>query len=146
MALQPDPNGDYIDEKGHTVEQAQAQVPNLDADAEPASKKAPEGGGDVMVPAQSAEEVRAQIENRAGAEGDSHDLSEQLVAAAKLGTDEDGDAADGEAAEIAEADEELDPDGDEDEDPFIDLGDEDEDEDEDSAADADAADEDDAQG
>lgn len=96
---------DLIDEKGHTREEAKDQHPTLDLDAPPASEKTPEGNQ--LVPAQSPAEVEAQVKNRAGAPGDTHDLSEQLVNAARYESDEDDGADDGEAAEIAEANEEL---------------------------------------
>lgn len=102
---------DFIDEKGHTREQAKAQHPNLDLDAPPASEKTPEGSN-TLVPAQSPAEVQAQIDNPAGAPDDTHDLSEQLVNAGRYEADEDDEAAaNDEAAEIAEANEELDGDG-----------------------------------
>lgn len=88
--------GDYIDEKLHTREQAARQHPNLDLDAPAASQESPAVSGagerdtsDVMVPAQTPEEVQAQIDNPAGAPDDTHDQSEQMEAAAALGTDED---------------------------------------------------------
>lgn len=59
-------SGDLIDEKGHTKAQAKAQEPLLDTGAPAASQETPVAGGDVMVPAQTPEEVQAQIENRAG--------------------------------------------------------------------------------
>lgn len=119
-----------IDEKGHTVADAKEQVPNLDPSAPAASEELPQGGGNVMVPAQTPEEVEAQVKNRAGTPDESHDLSDQLVEAARAESDEDEDgAADDEASEIAEANEELDPDGEGDDDDA--LG-EDEDEDEDA--------------
>ena len=65
-------DGDLIDERGHTKAQAKAQEPLLDTGAKPASEETPVAGGDVMVPAQSAEEVAAQVENRAGT-GDESD-------------------------------------------------------------------------
>lgn len=105
---------EYIDERGHTRDQAKAQHPNLDLGAKPASEETPQGSN-TMVPAQSPAEVQAQIDNPAGAPDDTHDLSEQLVNAGRYEADEDEtDAADDEAREIAEANEELDPDTDED--------------------------------
>lgn len=108
---------DLIDERGHTREQAQMQHPNLDLDAPPASEETPEGSN-TLVPAQSAEEVQAQFDNRAGAPDDSHDLTEQLVAAGRYEADEDDETAmNDEARAIAEATEELAPnDEDDDED------------------------------
>lgn len=107
---------DYIDERGHTREQAQAQHPSLDLGAKPASEETPQGSN-TMVPAQSPAEVQAQIDNPAGAPDDTHDLSEQLVNAGRYEADEDeAGAADDEAAEIAEANDELDPDTDDDDD------------------------------
>lgn len=81
---------DKIDALGHTTDQAQRQEPLLDAGAPAASQEAPPAGGDVMVPAQTPEEVQAQIDNPAGAPGDTHDQDEQMERAAALGT-EDGD-------------------------------------------------------
>lgn len=109
---------DLIDEKGHTREQAKAQHPTLDLDAPPASEKTP-SGSNTLVPAQSPAEVQAQIDNPAGAPDDTHDLSEQLVNAGRYEADEDEAPANDEAAEIAEANDELAPndeDADEDDD------------------------------
>lgn len=85
---------DLADERGHSLADAKAQEPLLDAGAKPASKETPKGGGDVMVPAQSPAEVEAQVLNRAGAEGDEHDIEQQLE-----------DAADREAEAAADNDE-----------------------------------------
>ena len=62
---------DPIDERGHTYDDAAAQEPLFDDNADPASETPPgnEDGspsGDVIVPAQSVEEVQAQLENPAG--------------------------------------------------------------------------------
>jgi hypothetical protein len=113
MALQPDLDADNIDEKGHTSEQAKAQHPTLDLDRPAASQETPsvsgageKDTGDVMVLAQTPEEVRAQILNPAGAPGDEHDLEKQLAASAArqalkgdddepAGDDGDDDDADG---------------------------------------------------
>lgn len=84
------PAEDLVDERGHTVEDAKAQHPNLDAEAPAASQQAPEAGQ--MVRAQTPEEVEAQIVNRAGAADDSHDQDEQLEAAAEADGDKDNDA------------------------------------------------------
>lgn len=68
-----DKKSGLIDERGHTVADAEAQHPLLDASAKAASQEAPVGGGDVMVPAQTPAEVAAQVVNAPGAEGDEHD-------------------------------------------------------------------------
>jgi hypothetical protein len=108
---------DLIDERGHTREQAKAQHPTLNLDAKPASEETPKGNE--LVPAQSSEEVEAQILNRAGSPDDTHDLTEQLVNAARAEpADEEDGASPSEAAKIAEANEEIlgDEDGDDEDD------------------------------
>jgi len=62
---------DPIDERGHTEDDAEAQEPLFDAGADAASETPPgnEDGspsGDVIVRAQTVEEVTAQLENPAG--------------------------------------------------------------------------------
>ena len=59
---------DPVDTRGHDLTDAEAQEPTLDAGADPASITPPEGGGDVLVLAQSTEEVQAQIDNIPGAD------------------------------------------------------------------------------
>jgi hypothetical protein len=88
------------DERGHTVEQAKAQHPLLDTGKPPASEKTPQGA-DTMVLAQSAEEVEAQVLNRAGAPDDTHDIEEQMEAAADYDADEADEDADADEADKA---------------------------------------------
>lgn len=62
---------DLIDERGHTEDDAEAQEPLFDAGAPAASEEAPGNddgspSGDVIVRAQTVEEVTAQVENPAG--------------------------------------------------------------------------------
>jgi len=59
---------DPVDARGHTESDAEAQEPLLDTTADPASEVQPEGGESVMVLAQSAAEVQAQIDNLPGEE------------------------------------------------------------------------------
>lgn len=59
---------DPVDARGHDLDDAEAQEPLLDINAAPASEETPEGGEDVMVLAQSTDEVQAQIDNVPGAE------------------------------------------------------------------------------
>ena len=59
---------DPVDARGHDLDDAEAQEPLLDAGADPASETIPTGGEDVMVLAQSAAEVQAQIDNLPGEE------------------------------------------------------------------------------
>ena len=61
-------DADEVDARGHTEADAKAQEPLLDATADPASETTPTGGEDVMVLAQSAAEVQAQIDNAPGEE------------------------------------------------------------------------------
>lgn len=88
---------DKIDAIGHTVDQAKRQQPLLDADAPAASQEQPRPGGNVMVPAQTQEEVQAQIDNFPGREGETHDQEEQMDRAAKFGAgdDDEGDPDEG---------------------------------------------------
>jgi hypothetical protein len=109
MVYNPDPSADLIDEKGHTREDAAAQVPNLDLDAPAASQETPgtagQPSGNVMVPAQTPEEVAAQVRNIPGHPDQSHDIDEQMEEAAEF----DGDSLD--ASELdsdADADDEDD--------------------------------------
>ena len=116
-----------IDERGHTMEQAVRQEPLLDPDAPAASQETPgQAGvptGDIMVPAQTPEEVQAQIDNPAGGPDDEHGTAEQLEAAEGLsGSEELSDEdEDDEYADAADDSSDLDesgndPDADEDED------------------------------
>jgi hypothetical protein len=63
--------GDPVDTHGHTVADAEAQEPTLDASATPGSQEgAYDGlGADDLILAQTAEEVTAQIENVPGGAG-----------------------------------------------------------------------------
>ena len=53
-------SGDPVDYRGHDAERAKQEEPLLDVDAPPASLVTPPPGPDVMVRAQSTEEVEAQ--------------------------------------------------------------------------------------
>lgn len=57
---------DPVDTHGHDLDDAQAQEPTLDVGADPASETQPDGDPNVLVLAQSAEEVQAQIDNVPG--------------------------------------------------------------------------------
>lgn len=62
--------GDPVDERGHTVADAEAQEPLLSAQAPAASEVTPPAGEDIMVRAQTPEEVQAQIDNVPGEDED----------------------------------------------------------------------------
>lgn len=61
---------DPVDERGHTVEDAEAQEPLLSAQYPAASEVTPPEGEDIMVRAQTPEEVQAQIDNVPGEDED----------------------------------------------------------------------------
>ena len=73
-------SSDLVDERGHTIEDAEAQEPTLDSAADAASKQFADNGdgtlddGTEMILAQEPEEVEAQVAAAAGAPGDEHDL------------------------------------------------------------------------
>lgn len=103
MVYRADDLDDLIDEKGHTREQAEAQNPGLDLDAPAASQETP--AENTLVPAQTPEEVKAQVENKPGNPGETHDQQEQMDRAAEFGTDDDdGDDEDDESDDADQGD------------------------------------------
>jgi hypothetical protein len=57
---------DPADTHGHDLDDAEAQEPTLDIEADPASETQPTGGPNELVLAQSTAEVQAQIDNVPG--------------------------------------------------------------------------------